>query len=56
MLIVVKLGSVAMKDQNEAKTRRLLGTRLGSIGPLSNVLFLVLEDVRTMCARICWIV
>jgi hypothetical protein len=56
VLIVVELGSVAMHDQKEANIRRYLGTILGSIGPLSNVLFFVFEDVMIVCARICWIV
>jgi len=56
VLIVVELGSVAMHDQKEANTRRYLGTILGSTRPLSNVLFLALEDVKIVCARMCWIV
>ncbi len=45
-----------MEDQKEANTKRQLGTRLGNIRTLNNVLFLVLEDVKIVCARTCWIV
>jgi len=56
VLIVVELGSVVMEDCKEINTRRLLGARLGNTRTLINVLFLVLENVRTVCARTCWIV
>ncbi len=45
-----------MEDQKEANTKRQFKTRLESIKTLSNVLFLVLEDVRIVYARTCWIV
>ncbi len=53
MLIVVKVGSVAMEDHNKANTRRYLGIKLGNTITLNNELFHVLEYVRTMCARTC---